>query len=117
MECVQAATFVVHHKAFDKFVESIFKLKYDFLLATHHPKDSIIEYRAVGIPKDAPQPIRDKAAMLMSGQRVNDPQVILDTLVTHRAIPPGTYHISTKAPPAISGKWRTGKLKIVGYMA
>ena len=115
MQCVQHALFTIHREEFEKFVQRIFGFRYDFCMATHHPKDAIVEYRATGIPKDAPQPIRDKAALLLSGKRVNDPQIILDVLVQHRAIPPGTYRISTKPQPAMSGKWSPRKLKIVGY--
>jgi hypothetical protein len=84
------------------------------------PAGSIIEYHATGVAPNAHQSVRDKAAKLLGGQRVNDPQIILDVFVDGGALPPGTYRISTKEQPATvspSAKpWKAGRLKITGML-
>jgi hypothetical protein len=120
LPAIQTAVFIVHHTAFEAFVEKMLGFKFDFALASRMPAGSIIEYHATGVAPDAHQSIRDKAAKLLGGQRVNDPQIILDVFVDGGALPPGTYRIDTREPSVASPKpgkpWKAGRLKVVGML-
>jgi hypothetical protein len=117
LSAIQLATFLIHHTAFEQFVEAAFGFEFDYHLASRMPTGSVIEYRAAGL-ENAPDSVRDKAARLLSGKRVNDPATILNVLVDRGIIPPGTYRIDTREAPVTITKaatpWKLGRLKIVG---
>ncbi|QDT53598.1 hypothetical protein Pan44_16200 [Caulifigura coniformis] len=119
MNAIQLAVFIIHHTAFEQFVKEAFRFDFDYHLASRMPAGSIIEYRATGLA-NAPDSIRDKAARLLSGKRVNDPATILNVLVDREIIPPGTYRIDTReasiATPKPDKPWKLGRLKITGML-
>lgn len=117
LPAVQLAVFVVYSTALEAFVKEAFGFDFDYHLASRMPAGSVVEYRATGL-ENAPDSIREKAAKLLSGKRVNDVSTILAVLVDREIIPPGTYRIDTRDVSAASVKpgkpWKAGRLKIVG---
>jgi hypothetical protein len=119
LPAVQLAVFLIHYSAFEEFVKEAFAFDFDYHLASRMPAGSIVEYRATGL-EHAPDSVREKAARLLSGKRVNDPATILNVLVDRGILPPGTYRIDTRDVSVASVKpgkpWKTGRLKITGML-